>query len=74
MQTDDKLQQREAILEAALSCFGEFGYERTTMEDIAARSGLPAAAVAALFPDKASIRAALLSSWSEILSAWITNA
>jgi AcrR family transcriptional regulator len=66
--------ETEQILEAAIACFTELGYEATTVDAIAERSGFSPAIVARHFPDKAAIRASLLDLWSERLSAWITNA
>lgn len=71
---DDPELQRETILQAAQSCFDEIGYDRTTLGDIAARSGLPLAAIAQCFPDKAEVMKGLRSLWSERLSAWIVYA
>jgi AcrR family transcriptional regulator len=66
--------QRDAILQAALSCFDDFGYERTILEDIAAAAGLPLAVVSQHFPTKADVMKSLHSLWAERLSAWIVYA
>ena len=66
--------QRERILDAAAACFTELGYDTTSIEAIASRSGLPIGAVAEHFAGKADIRAALFALWSERLTAWITSA
>ncbi len=65
---------REQILEAATACFIDNGYERTTVEDIAARSGLSPAEVRKHFADEAEIRLALSNVMSELLSAWMGSA
>jgi AcrR family transcriptional regulator len=65
---------REEILNAAMACFNEYGYDETTVDVIAARSGVPAAIVVKHFADKSEIRASLLALWSERLSAWLSNA
>jgi len=66
--------EREMILDAAAACFAELGYDATSIEVIAARSGLPTGAVAEQFAGKADIRTALFALWSERLTAWITSA
>jgi len=66
--------QREMILDAAISCLTELGYDRTSVDAIAARCGLPRSAVSEHFAGEADIRAALLALWSERLSSWITSA
>jgi TetR/AcrR family transcriptional regulator of autoinduction and epiphytic fitness len=66
--------EREAILDAASSCFAEFGYESTSLDAIADRCGLGSVAVARYFASKEDVRKALMGLWSERLSAWITSA
>ncbi len=66
--------QREEILDAALACFTELGYDGTSIDAIAARSGLLESAVSQHFAGKAEIRNALLTLWSERLSAWVSSA
>jgi TetR/AcrR family transcriptional repressor of mexJK operon len=66
--------EREAILDASTACFMEFGYDGTSLEAIAARSGLPMSTVSQHFAGKAEIRSALYVLWSERLSAWISSA
>ena len=66
--------QREEILDAALACFMELGYDGTSIDAIAARSGLPKSVVSRHFAGRAEMRAALLSLWSERLSGWISSA
>lgn len=75
MNRDDVLtdEQRAEILDAAYVCFEMHGYEGTSIEAIAARSGLPTSVVSQHFADKTEIRSALLALWSERLSAWMTN-
>jgi AcrR family transcriptional regulator len=66
--------EREAILDASTACFMELGYDGTSVEAIAARSGLPMSIVSQHFAGKAEIRSALYALWSERLSAWISSA
>jgi Transcriptional regulator len=66
--------EREAILDASAACFLELGYDGTSVDAIAARSGLSKSAVSQHFAGKAEIRTALYALWSERLSAWISSA
>jgi len=66
--------ERETILDASTACFMELGYDGTSVEAIAARSGLPMSTVSRHFAGKAEIRTALYALWSERLSAWISSA
>jgi AcrR family transcriptional regulator len=66
--------EREAILNASTACFMDFGYDGTSVEAIATRSGLPMSTVSQHFAGKAEIRSALYALWSERLSAWISSA
>lgn len=50
--TDDK---RERILLAAQECFLQYGFKRTSMEDIAQVAGLSRAALYLVFPNKEAI-------------------
>lgn len=50
--TDDK---RERILQAAQECFTQYGFKRTSMEDIAQAAGISRAALYLLFPNKEAI-------------------
>jgi AcrR family transcriptional regulator len=65
---------REQILDAATACFIELGYDRTSIDDIAARSGLSRAQINRHFASETEIRAALVEVWSELLSAWMGSA
>ncbi len=65
---------REQILDAAMACFTERGYDRTSVDDVAARSGFSRAEIHHHFADKAEIRLALLKVWSEPFSAWMASA
>ena len=65
---------REQILDAAIASFTELGYDRTSVDDIAARAGLSPAEVSHHFTDKAEIRAALNDVMSELLSGWMASA
>ncbi len=66
--------QREEILEAAMACFTELGYDDASIGAIAARCGLAESAVSRHFAGKAEIRNALLALWSERLSGWVSSA
>ena len=66
--------QREQILDAAIACFTDLGYDATSVEDIATRCGLPMSVISQHFTGKADIRSALFALWSERLSAWISSA
>jgi len=65
---------REQILDAAVACFLERGYDRTSLDDIAARSGFSTAEIRSHFADKAEIHSALLEVMSELLSGWMASA
>ncbi len=65
---------REQILDAAVFCFLERGYVRTTVDDIAARSGLSTVEIHHHFADTAEIHSALFEVWSELFSGWMASA
>ena len=65
---------RERILDAAMACFTERGYDRTSVDDIAARAGLSPSEVHDHFADKAEIRLAVSRVMSELLSGWMASA
>lgn len=65
---------RERIINAAMVAFAERGYDRTTIDDIAARSDLSPDEVHHHFADMAEIRAALNDVMSELLSGWMASA
>jgi AcrR family transcriptional regulator len=67
-------EERQQILDAAIACFTELGYERTSLDAIAARARLPASTVSRHFADMTDVRAAVIALWSERLSAWVTSA
>jgi AcrR family transcriptional regulator len=52
-------ERKEAVLEAALACFEELGYDATTVEDIRARSGASIGSIYHHFGSKEGIAAAL---------------
>ncbi len=64
--------RRAEILEAALRCFGEQGYARTTVDLIAARAGVSKGAIYWYFPDgKRAVVLALLDHILEgVTRAW----
>jgi AcrR family transcriptional regulator len=59
--------RREEILEAALQCFLEQGYDATTIQDVRAKSGASIGSIYHAFQGKAQIAAALLA---ETLGDW----
>lgn len=59
--------RRAEILEAALQCFLEKGYDATTIQDVRSRSGASIGSIYHAFPGKAEIAAALLA---ETLGDW----
>jgi AcrR family transcriptional regulator len=67
-------EERDAILDAAIACFMEIGYDASSLAAIAMRCALPETAVRRFFPTKADVRSALFALWSERLSAWICYA
>jgi AcrR family transcriptional regulator len=52
-------ERKEAVLEAALACFEDLGYDATTIEDIRARSGASIGSIYHHFGSKEGIAAAL---------------
>jgi AcrR family transcriptional regulator len=63
--------RKAQILEAAMACFGEHGYHETSMDDIAARTGLSKGAVYHHFAGKREILLALFEFWSDrMLERW----
>lgn len=54
-----KAQQEQHILDAARSCFVQFGYDRTTMRDIAAAANLSTGALYVYFQTKEAILTAI---------------
>jgi len=52
-------QRQEEIIEAALACFSEFGFARTTMEDIRRRSGASNGSIYHHFTSKEALAAAV---------------
>lgn len=57
--------RRAQILGAAMTCFGERGYHETSIDDIAARSGLSKGAVYHHFAGKRDILLGLFEFWSD---------
>lgn len=58
-----KIERREEILEAAVSCFAEKGYYETTMDDIVRRSGLSKGALYWHFENKKALFRSLVELW-----------
>jgi TetR/AcrR family transcriptional regulator, transcriptional repressor of aconitase len=58
--TDSYLEsRRRQIMDAAVACFAQEGFHRTTMQDIVAETGLSAGAIYRYFPAKEDIVAAI---------------
>jgi AcrR family transcriptional regulator len=70
----DREVQREAILDAAIACITDLGYDRTSLEVVAERAGLPVQTISLYFSNMADVRLALFALWGERLSAWICYA
>jgi AcrR family transcriptional regulator len=72
------LARKEAVLEAALACFEELGYDNTSIEDIRARSGASIGSIYHHFGRKEVIAAALyvdtLENYRAGLRAKVTEA
>lgn len=63
--------RRAQILDAAMACFGERGYHETSIDDIAAHTGLSKGAVYHHFAGKREILLALFEFWSsQMLQRW----
>lgn len=52
---EDRSSSTERILEAAKECFARYGYQKTSMEDIAREAGLSRRSVYRYFPDKSAL-------------------
>lgn len=63
--------RKAQILDAAMACFGERGYHETSIDDIAARTGLSKGAVYHHFAGKREILLALFEFWADqMLQRW----
>lgn len=54
-QPTDRVPNAERILEAAEECFARYGFQKTSMEDIAREAGLSRRSVYRHFPDKSAL-------------------
>jgi AcrR family transcriptional regulator len=64
--------RRQDILRAALACFAELGFSRTTMADIRRRAGASTGSIYHLFPSKEDLAAALyLEGIVDYQAGWI---
>jgi AcrR family transcriptional regulator len=64
--SDDHLRaRRQEILGGAARCFARAGFHRTTVQDIAAESGLSPGLIYRYFADKDDIVAAIATQWHE---------
>ena len=59
----DSAETRRRILAAARTCFGRYGYDKTTNKDIASAAGITAGAIYHYFPSKQDLFLAL---WREV--------
>lgn len=64
-----KAERRDAILEAALLCFAEHGYEAARVEDIARRAGIAKGSVYLYFADKEALFQGLLADTLTLLQS-----
>lgn len=63
--------RRAQILEAAITCFADTGYYETSIDDIAALTGLSKGAIYHHFKSKRDILFALFDEWSgDLLTRW----
>jgi AcrR family transcriptional regulator len=62
-------QRRGQILEAAMSCFADKGYERTTMDDVAGRSGLSKGSLYRFFPSKDDLLLGVFDNFEAMIEA-----
>lgn len=65
--------KREAILEAALELFGEYGFHGTAVPQIAARAGVGAGTIYRHFDSKEALVNALYQQWKMALMARIMD-
>ena len=66
---------RAALIEAATAVIGEKGYDRASLEDIAARAGMTRGAVYGNFKNKEELFLALIATrWQPIIPAFIHGA
>lgn len=63
--------RRAQILDAAIACFADRGYYETSIDNIAARTGLSKGAIYHHFQSKRDIFLALIDAWSaDLLARW----
>ncbi|WP_018700357.1 TetR/AcrR family transcriptional regulator [Amorphus coralli] len=67
LRSDDE--QRDAIIQAANDLFVAHGYDRTTMDDVAARCGISKRTLYRLFPSKSELFASLIRAHRSCLLA-----
>ncbi|MFT3840085.1 MAG: TetR/AcrR family transcriptional regulator [Myxococcaceae bacterium] len=63
MKTDERAERRAAVLLAARWCFLNFGFAKTSFEDIARRANLSRTLLYRLFDDKEDIYRAVFVDW-----------
>lgn len=62
-QSDNQDQRRNAILEAAFSLFGQVGYTKATMKDIAAKAGVAQGLIGYHFSTKETLLVEVVKEW-----------
>jgi AcrR family transcriptional regulator len=63
--------RRSEILDAAMACFADHGYHETSIDDIAAHSGLSKGAIYHHFDSKREILASLFEAWADqLIERW----
>lgn len=68
---DNKRQKRDALLSAGLQCMGHLGYDRASIEQIAADAGVARGTYYLYFEDKLDLFRALVGPWVEALLALV---
>ncbi|MFT4624594.1 MAG: AcrR family transcriptional regulator [Myxococcota bacterium] len=70
---DNKRDKRERLLVAGLRSFLEAGYDRTTIEAIAAAAGVARGTFYLYFPDKLAVFTVLMSRWVDPVGAVLST-
>ena len=64
--------KRERLVAAALACFHEGGYARTSIAQVAARAGVPAGNVFYYFHTKDDLARGVVEEWCRLLASYLT--
>src|SRR5262245_42768117 len=67
----DESPKREAILDAALDLFADFGYHGTTVPQVAAKAGVGAGTLYRYFENKEALVNALFQKWKRELARYL---